>query len=103
MSKRKRINPELRRVEILEAALKLATRKGGWVSLTRSAIAAEAQCSEGLVSVYFGTSVQIKRAVMREAVRTENLQVLAQGIVVGDKQAAKINPTLKLKAIESLC
>lgn len=103
MSKRKRIAPELRRVEILNAAMKLATRKGGWGSLTRASIAVEAECSEALVSLYFGTSVQIKRAVMREAVRTENLPILAQGIVAGDKQAAKIDATLKQKAIQSLC
>ena len=49
MTKR-RMPPNDRKYEILTAALAVAARPGGWLKLTRDAVAREAHCADGLVS-----------------------------------------------------
>lgn len=98
----KRLHPDERKEQILTAALKVAARPGGWSKLTRDAVAKEANCAEGLPSKYFGTMVDFRRAVMRAAIRSEALPVIAQGLAAGDKVAKKADETLKRKALASL-
>lgn len=98
----KRLQPDNRKQEILQAAIRVAARSGGWAKLTRDAVAREAKCSEGLPSKYFGTMVNFKRAIMRAAVTGEHLAVIAQGIAAGDKSALKASKELQDKALASL-
>lgn len=102
MSKPKRLQPADRKQEILKAAVKVASRPGGWAKLTRDAVAKEANCAESLPSKYFGTMVNFKRAIMRAAIGAENLAVIAQGLAAGDKSAQKADESLKRKALETL-
>lgn len=101
MTKR-RLPPNDRKYQILTAALAVAARPGGWSKLTRDAVAREAQCADGLVSKYFGTMTQMRRTVMRSAVLTENLAIVAQGLATGDPHAQKADESLKRKALETL-
>ncbi len=99
---KKRLLPNDRKNQILEAAIKVAERPGGWAKLTRDAVAKESECAEGLPSKYFGTMVNFKRAIMRAAIRELNLSVIAQGLAAGDKVAMKADVALKRKALATL-
>lgn len=99
---RKRLQPDDRKYQILTAALELATTPGGYKRLTRKAIADRVGCAEGLVSRYFATMPQMRRTVMRSAVLTENLHIIAQGLADGDPHAAKAPADLKARAIATL-
>lgn len=99
---KKRLHPDDRKEQILIAALKVASRPGGYAKLTRAVVAECAGCSEGLVSKYFGTMVRLKRAIMRAAIKDGNLPILAQGLAAGDKCAQKADESLKRKALETL-
>ena len=99
---KKRLLPDDRKYEILTAALIVAGEPGGWSKLTRDAVAREAKCADGLVSKYFGTMTAMRRTIMRSAVLTENLSILAQGLAAGDKCAQKADEGLKRKALETL-
>jgi len=97
-----RQKPDDRKYQILTAAITVAERPGGWSKLTRDAVAREAQCADGLVSKYFGTMTQMRRTVMRSAVLTENLPIVAQGLAAGDVHAQKADPELKARALNTL-
>lgn len=99
---RKRMQPADRKKEILQAAIKVAERKGGWSKLTREAVAKEADCADGLPSKYFGTMTAFRRAIMRAAVRECNLSIIAQGLAVGDSVAQKAGDDLKRDALDTL-
>ena len=99
---KKRLLPDDRKLEILNAAIKVAGRPGGWGKLTRDAVAKEAGCADGLVSKYFGTMISFRRSIMRAAIVAENLAVIAQGLAAGDKCAQKADESLKRKALETL-
>ena len=99
---KKRLLPDDRKQEILNAAMKVAGRPGGWSKLTRAAVAKEAGCAEGLPSKYFGTMISFRRAIMRAAIGAENLAVIAQGLATGDKCAQKAAPESKARALNTL-
>jgi len=97
-----RKKPADRKQEILNAAIKVAGRPGGWSKLTRDSVAKEAGCAEGLVSKYFGTMITFRRSIMRAAIVAENLAVVAQGLAAGDASAKKADPELKARALSTL-
>jgi AcrR family transcriptional regulator len=99
---KKRLLPNDRKLEILNAAIKVASRPGGWAKLTREAVAKEAGCADGLVSKYFGTMTNFRRAIMRAAIVGKELSVIAQGLADGDKCAQKADPELKSHALNTL-
>jgi len=101
MTKR-RMPPNDRKAQILSAAIAVAGRPGGWSKLTRTAVASEAKCADGLISKYFGTMTAFRRSVMRAAIVAEDLAVIAQGLATGDKCAQKADGDLKLKALATL-
>ena len=99
---KKRLHPDDRKQQILNAAIKVAGRPGGWGKMTRDAVAREAGCAEGLVSKYFGTMIAFRRSIMRAAIQARNLAVVAQGLAAGDTNAQKAPPELKAAAVETL-
>lgn len=70
--------------------------------ITREGIARAAGVSDALVTYHLGTMADLRRAVMREAVRAECLPVIAQGITARDRHALKAAPELRQKALASL-
>ena len=94
---RKRMTPADRRTEVLMAALRASARIG-YNRVTRDAIATEAACSPGLVSLCLGTVPQMRRVIMREAVRSRCLPIIAQGLAVRDPHAMRAPEELRAAA-----
>jgi AcrR family transcriptional regulator len=97
----KRLAPDVRSGQILDAAIKLAKSKG-FGALTRDGIADAAGVSTGLVSNYFGNMDAMKNEVMKVAVRDEILPVIAAGIVAGNRIAKRAPEALRKRAVHSL-
>lgn len=98
---KKRAVPALRKGAILSAAIELA-KEDNYLKVTRDLVAAKAGVSMGLVSRYFGTMQQLKRDIMRAAVKHEIPEIIAQGLANGDKHAKKASPELKAEAAKIL-
>jgi AcrR family transcriptional regulator len=90
-----------RRASILDAAMRMS-RLYGYQKATRQDVAGAAKCSEALVSSYFGTMTQLRRAVVRASIDQRDLAILAQVIAAKDKHAAKIPADLRVAALVSL-
>lgn len=95
--KKSRTSPALREEHLLECAVALATVQG-YHNVTRDQLAEAAGVSMGLISRYFGTMVQLRKAVVRQAVLKEIPEIIAQGLANGDKQAQKAPDALKTRA-----
>lgn len=80
-----RMNPDVRKELILDHALKIASGKGGLKKATRTAIAAKAGVSMGLVSLYFGSKEELRDAVIGHAVKHKNVDVLREAMDLGIK------------------
>lgn len=100
--KQKRMRPEARKEEILAAAVALAVVHG-YSQVTRDQIAQAAKVSGPTLHYHFGTIAQLRRDLMRYAVRNADtagcLRVIAQGLVANDTQAAKASPDVRAKAM----
>jgi len=96
---RERNNPELRKHQILMAAIDLAKTQG-YNKMTRDAIAEHAGVSMGLVSHRFNTMCQLRRDIIRYAIKHEILPIIAQGLACNDKHALKTSSDLKRKAVD---
>lgn len=82
---------------ILEAAIKCAEDEGyQWI--TREMIAREAKVSVGSVNNAFGRMIELKRAVMAEAVKREIVSIVVQGLADGSPIAANAPLELKQRA-----
>lgn len=98
---RTRLKPEVRREQILAAALRVAMDTG-YNSLTRDGVAAAAGVATGQVNHIFNTMTQLRRAVMRAAVNREIKPIIAQGLAIGDSEAHKAPEWLQRAALDSL-
>ena len=94
---RKRMHPQLRKEQIIQAALEVATEVG-YSNLTRKILADRIEVSPATIQRYYPTIPQLKRAVMRAAIKHERLPVIAQGLVVKDPHAMKASGVLKAQA-----
>lgn len=83
---------------LVDVALKIAETKG-WQAMTREAIAKRAECSTGIVSLRFKTMENMRRTVMRAAVKREVLAVVAQGLTMKDRHALKAPEELRQRAL----
>lgn len=98
---RTRLKPEVRREQILAAALHIASTTG-FNSLTRDGVAEQAGVATGQVNHIFNTMNQLRRAVMRAAVHREIKPIIAQGLAAGDSEAHKAPEWLQRAALDSL-
>lgn len=89
---------EDRKAQILEAALTAAADQ----KLTFQEVANRAGVSQALVCHYFKTKPQLERDVMRAALRTRHLLVIAYGLVTNDRHARKAPDELKKAAMDAL-
>lgn len=71
-----RWNPRERRESILTHAMEVV-RQRGEINVTRQDVAEKAQVSESLVSKYFATVHQLRKAVARKAKLLKDVEVLA--------------------------
>jgi archaeosine-15-forming tRNA-guanine transglycosylase len=91
------VRPSDRTDAILTAALHLAARHG-YHTLTRDAIALAAGVSPAHVSARRGPMDAMRRSVMRAAVARRCVGVVAQGLAVKCKHAAKADKELRALA-----
>jgi|AntDeeMinimDraft_4_1070355.scaffolds.fasta_scaffold05921_2 AcrR family transcriptional regulator len=99
--KQTRMKTEARKEDILAAALPLAERHG-YTNITRDQIAAAAKVSGPTLHYHFGTIAQLRRDLMRYAVREVCLRVIAQGLMIRDPQAMKAGAELRRQAMGSV-
>ena len=93
------LTPDARATSLLKHAVCVAADQG-WENLTREAIAQRAGVSPALVSARLGTMENLRRSVMRAAVRDSVVAVVAQGIARGDKRAMSAGPALRAAVVE---
>lgn len=101
MTKTKRLGPEVRREELLTIALDMAATLG-IEQIRRDDIAKKAGVANGLVTHYFTTMTQLKRAVVRAAVERRSLPVIAQALALKHPEALKAPLELRDEALASL-
>jgi len=99
MSKRK--DSKTRKAEMISAAL-LEAEENGFTNLTRRSIASRCDVAEPLINHDLGTLPQLKRTIMRAAVRQRVLKIIAEGLAIRDPHALNADPELKQKAIASI-
>ena len=83
---------------ILGAAMAEAAQYG-YSHVTREAIAQRAETSPALVSHYFGTMVELRRAIISEAIRARHLRIVAQGLLDKHPKAKRAPDELKAAAL----
>lgn len=93
------MKPNDRQLQILTMALKLATTHG-YMNVTREVLADRCGVAPALVNHYFGTMKKLRRAVIGEAIRTEALAVLLQGIAARDPRACGISDALRVRVMQ---
>lgn len=99
--KKSRTNPALRKEHILETAVAVA-KEFGYTKITLDRVAEAAGVSKSLISRYFSKIDQLKTAVMRQAVRHEIPEIIAQGLAANDDRAKNAPSELKNKAVQIL-
>lgn len=96
----KRFEPATRKRMLIEAAIEAARQPGGWSRLTRESIAKQAECSDGLISRYLGDMANVRKVIMRVAVKREIREIIAQSIAAHDGYTIKSE--LRQRSISSL-
>ena len=91
----------VRRDAVLTAAIELAMRDG-FSNITRDGVAKLAGVGAGTVNLYYGTVPQLKRDVMRAAIKQQLLPIIAQGIAARDPRALRAPAGLQRQALDSL-
>ena len=97
-----KLEARARVAQILKAALELCGEGAHYVRITRDEIAKKAGIPSSLVAYHCGTMADLRRDIMREAVRVENLAVIAQGLAARDRHALKADEALRRRALDSL-
>jgi AcrR family transcriptional regulator len=98
---RTRLPVAVRRDAILDAAIAEANAVG-LGKMRRDGVATRASVSAALVSHYFNTQCQLRRAVVRAAVQRRELRIIAQALADGDAAARAADPALKAEALATL-
>lgn len=96
-----KLSSEVRKAQILKAASTLS-KHDNYVFITRGDIAAKAGVSTGTVSKYLGDMGNVRKEVMRYAVKNEILKVIFQGLANSDPIARRAPEYLKLRAMQSI-
>lgn len=86
---------------ILEVAYTMAQRDG-FGTLTRDSVAAEAGVAMGSVNHHWGKMSALREAVMQRAVEEENLELIGQGMALGDSIAKSAPLELRTRALTTL-
>lgn len=88
------LSADQRTNDILAAALRVAERDG-FTSMRRDAIATEAGITGGLVTIRLGSMDQVRRSVMRLAIKERKLRTIAEGLACKDRHALKAPQELR--------
>ena len=93
-----RLPPDMRKDQIITMALQLAAGSH-YLKLTRDAIAEKLHIRGPAIQYHFGTMANMRRDIMRAAIKREDLVVLSQGLLAKDNHAGKAPPELRERAI----
>lgn len=88
MPSQTKLEARARAAQILTVALQLAERFG-YTKVTREQVAARIGVAPSLIPHYMGSVAEMRRKIMREAIRVENLPVIAQGLALRDSTACR--------------
>jgi AcrR family transcriptional regulator len=99
MTKQQRMAPEMRADQIVEAALGLIEAGAHYSRVTRDEIAERCNITGTAVQYHYPTMAQLRRAIMRAAVKRGSLRCIAQGLVDGDAQALKAPAEVRENAL----
>jgi len=93
-----RMNPKKRKRLIIDAATEVA-REVGLNKMTRELVARRADISNGLVSRYYNTMAQLRRAVARRASTEQDVVILSQMVAdpVHQKNLSQANRSAALE------
>ncbi len=94
----KRFKAEVRKESIVGVALRLAG-ESHYTLVQRNKIAAELGVTPPAITHHFGTMPQLQKAVIQAAIKSEDLVVLAQGLVARDELTKKVPEALRRRAL----
>lgn len=95
---KKRLKPEIRKNQILIAALSLAA-EGHYTQVSRDKIAALCGVTGTAVQHHFGTMKQLRRAIIRYAIANSNHKVVAQAIIANDPAVSGLTDEQRAAAL----
>lgn len=87
-----------RKTAILSCAVVLA-KEIGYTHVSKDNLAPRAKCSPALIMYYFSTIKQLRRAVMGEAIRRNDLNLIAQGLINQDPRVQNLPEEVKRSAL----
>jgi len=87
--------------KILETAVSLA-RTRGYPNVYKHDIARLLGCSEATVNYHWQLMTKLRTAVMVHAIKTEDLIIIAQGLINQHPLAVKVPRELKQRAVASI-
>lgn len=90
------VAPDSAKPAILSAAVALA-RKNGLHAFSRIDVAHEAEVGESTVSYHFGTMVDLRKAIVQQAVKYEILSILADARASRESSGVPMNEDLRKK------
>lgn len=96
-----RMKAKDRKADLLQFAVK-AAETHGFAAFRSQHVADMAGVSQPLIMLYFHTVKQLRRSVMRAAIKDANLKVIAAGLGLQDPDARKAPPELKEAALKLL-
>lgn len=99
--KRTRLDPDVRKTQILDATMDLS-RAHGYTNVTKQMIADKLGTSTGIVNCHYGTVTQLRRDIVRHAVKTRDITIIGQALVARDRHVADIPPDLRAKAVRAV-
>lgn len=74
----------------------------GYYKITRKEIAREAHVSTALISYYFKTVKELRRAIVMEAIKKNNLPIILQALLTQDSLITRIPRELRNRAARYL-
>ncbi len=98
---RHRLDPDVRKAQILDATLELS-RTHGYTRVTKQMIADKLGTSTGIVNCHYGTVNQLRRDIIRHAIKIEDVTIIGQALVERDPNARKVPPDLRAKVIAAV-
>lgn len=93
--------PAERHEQILNGAIEHA-KAVGFGRMTRDGVAALCGLAPASINLHFSTMTQLRRDVMRAAVKREILPIVAQGLAMKDPHACKAPHALQERALAAL-
>lgn len=101
MTKRTRMKPDDRREQLLAAALDEA-EEVGYNFVRRDDIGARVGCTGSLLCRYYKTMPQLRRAIVRAAIRQRRLAIIAEALAAKSPLVSDIPEELRAAALATL-